>query len=116
MRADATAQLLVERRDKLDWQRTAAFAVYSGSTHCWVTRVLRSVLAAGVVLGCVQHQVYNVQFARLFGESQTTLTAVKKVALDATLWVPLGVLRALPRLSDHCGVRSVPANILRLSE
>ena len=70
--SDAIAQLQVERVDRIDWARNAAFAFFSGA-----------------YLGVGQHYVYNVAFTRLFGSQTNVATALRKVAADSFGHVPL---------------------------
>ena len=70
--SDAIAQLQVERADRIDWARNAAFAFFSGA-----------------YLGVGQHFVYNVAFTRLFGSQTNVATALRKVAADSFGHVPL---------------------------
>ena len=48
--SDALAQYAIERRERLDLRRNAAFAIFSGA-----------------YLGIGQHLIYNVAFKRIFG-------------------------------------------------
>lgn len=72
--ADSFSQRAVEGRDTQDWRRTLVFAVYGG-WYC----------------GWVQHFVYNVAYARLFGLDTSLRNAARKVAFDCATHVPLVV-------------------------
>lgn len=63
--SDLVAQLAVERKAQPTWQRTAAFAAFSG-----------------LYLGVGQHFVYNVAFTRLFGAGMELRVGVRKVLAD----------------------------------
>ena len=70
--SDAIAQTQVERHERIDWRRNAAFALFSGG-----------------YLGVGQHYVYNVAFTRLFGRGTDLVTGLKKVVADSAVHVPM---------------------------
>eukprot|EP00928_Gymnodinium_smaydae_P006583 TRINITY_DN12335_c0_g1_i1.p1 TRINITY_DN12335_c0_g1~~TRINITY_DN12335_c0_g1_i1.p1 ORF type:complete len:253 (+),score=35.73 TRINITY_DN12335_c0_g1_i1:54-812(+) len=79
--SDVTAQTVVEQRSfprEVNFSRTVVFATFSGA-----------------YLGWGQHVVYNVWFARMFGEFKDMSTraariaVVKKVCTDSIVHVPL---------------------------
>lgn len=72
--ADVTSQRLVEDRkwSEMNWYRSAAFGFFSGA-----------------YLGCGQHWVYNVWFARLFGEGHSLKQVAQRVAMDSAVHTPL---------------------------
>jgi len=70
--SDATAQTQVERHERIDWRRNAAFALFSGG-----------------YLGVGQHYVYNVAFTRLLGRGTDLVTGLKKVVVDSAVHVPM---------------------------
>ena len=63
--SDLVAQLFVERKERPSWQRTMAFASFSG-----------------LYLGIGQHFVYNVAFTRLFGAGMELKVGLRKVLAD----------------------------------
>lgn len=70
--SDAIAQTQVERHERIDWRRNAAFALFSGG-----------------YLGVGQHYVYNVAFTRLLGRGTDLVTGLKKVVVDSAVHVPM---------------------------
>ena len=70
--ADTISQRIVEGKQEQNWKRTAVFAFYGG-WYC----------------GWFQHALYNVGYARLFGLDTSLKNAVRKVAFDSAVHVPL---------------------------
>ena len=70
--SDLVAQVQVEKCERVDWRRNAAFALFSGA-----------------YLGIGQHAIYNVAFTRIFGTGTDLLTGLKKVIADSLVHVPL---------------------------
>ena len=98
--SDALAQYAVERRERLDVRRNAAFAVFSGA-----------------YLGIGQHLIYNVAFKRIFGAGQDLLTASKKVVADSLVHVPFIYLPLYyPFKTAILGEGSVTDGLRRYSE
>ncbi|KAJ1454009.1 hypothetical protein M885DRAFT_522489 [Pelagophyceae sp. CCMP2097] len=72
--SDVVAQRIVEGNAKVDVKRTAVYGFYGG-WYC----------------GWVQHGVYNIIYTRMFGPSATVFNAVRKVAFDSIVTVPVVV-------------------------
>ena len=70
--ADTISQRVVEGKPEQNWRRTAVFAFYGG-WYC----------------GWFQHALYNVGYARLFGLDTSLKNALRKVAFDSAIHVPL---------------------------
>ena len=70
--ADTISQRIVEGKQEQNWKRTAVFAFYGG-WYC----------------GWFQHALYNVGYAGLFGLDTSLKNAVRKVAFDSAVHVPL---------------------------
>ena len=70
--ADTISQRIVEGKQEQNWKRTAVFAFYGG-WYC----------------GWFQHALYNVGYARLFGLDTSLKNALRKVAFDSAIHVPL---------------------------
>ena len=69
--SDDIAQLQLEGKERVDWNRNLAFGFFSGA-----------------YLGIGQHLIYNVAFARVFGTKTDLFTGLKKVVADSTIHVP----------------------------
>lgn len=70
--ADITAQKMLEKKESVNWQRTAAFGFFSGA-----------------YLGCGQHIWYNVWFPRFLGSSNSLQGATKYMVADSSIHTPL---------------------------
>lgn len=70
--SDVIAQTQLEGSERVDLRRNMAFGFFSAA---W--------------LGVGQHLVYNVAFTRIFGTSTHLFTALKKVAADSAVHVPM---------------------------
>ena len=70
--ADTISQRIVEGKQEQNYRRTAVFAFYGG-WYC----------------GWFQHALYNVGYARLFGLDTSLKNALRKVAFDSAVHVPL---------------------------
>jgi hypothetical protein len=97
--SDLVAQVQVEKCERVDWRRNAAFALFSGA-----------------YLGIGQHAIYNVAFTRIFGTGTDLLTGLKKVIADSLVHVPLIYLplyypcvpRPPPPAPTPCSWRALP--------
>jgi len=97
--SDVVTQSIVEKKEKIDWRRNAAFATFSGA-----------------YLGCGQHVVYNVLFTRWFGSAQNLPTALKKVAADGLWHVPMLYLPLYYSFQDTMLGDGPAAGLKRYSE
>lgn len=70
--ADITAQVVIEKQEKVSLRRTGLFALWSAA-YC----------------GSAQHFIFNVFFGRVFGQATTLRVALTKASADSFLATPL---------------------------
>lgn len=97
--SDLVAQKVVEKKQHVNWRRNLAFAAFSGA-----------------YLGCAQHFIYNVVFTRVFGAGLNLWNAVRKVAADGLLHVPLLYLPLYYMFQDAVLRGGATAGLRRYSE